>query len=315
MRRDRITVLAGGFGAARFLSGLVSVIPPERITVVVNTGDDISLHGLHISPDLDTVTYALAGMIDMERGWGIARDTFRALEALQRLGAPNEWFRLGDLDLATHLRRTALLRAGHTLTQATRAITEALGTRVRVLPMTDQPFTTRMLTAAGELHFQEYFVRDGCRPVVQGIRFEGQEASYPTSEVLESVAGATAVIVAPSNPIISIGPILALPGMRDALRAVKPVVGITPLIGGQAVKGPTVALMRAMGLEAQAYAVAEVYADFLSAFVLDEIDAAQVERVRAAGVRPVLAHTLMDTPAAAAALAQVALEAAASAVP
>ncbi len=306
-----ITVLAGGVGAARFLRGLVAVAPPDRVTAIVNTADDIELHGLRISPDLDTVTYTLAGLADAERGWGVARDTFAALAALRRLGAPDCWFQLGDRDLATHLRRTALLAAGRSLTQATQAIGAALGVRSRVLPMTDQRVTTRILTDSGELHFQEYFVRDACRPPVRGIRFDGLQEAYPSPEVLEAVSNASLVIVAPSNPVISIGPILALPGMRDALRAVHPVIAITPLIGGRAVKGPTVPLMQALGLEAQADAVASLYADFLTAFVLDETDAPRADRVRAAGVRPAVAQTLMDTPAAAEALARVVLEAAA----
>jgi len=305
-----ITVLAGGVGAARFLLGLMAVAPPERVTAIVNTADDIYLHGLRISPDVDTVTYTLAGLADAERGWGIAGDTFRALAALRDLGAPDCWFQLGDRDLATHVHRTALLAAGRSLTQATGAIAAALGVRSRVLPMTDQLVTTRILTDAGELHFQEYFVREACRPRVRGIRFEGLSQAYPSPEVLEAVGNASLVIIAPSNPVISIGPILALPGMRDALRAVHPVVAVTPLIGGRAVKGPTVPLMQALGLEAQADVVARLYADFLTTFVLDETDASRADRVHAAGVRPAVAQTLMATPAAAEALARAVLDAA-----
>jgi LPPG:FO 2-phospho-L-lactate transferase len=307
---QRIAVLAGGVGAARFLRGLVTVVAPERIAVIVNTGDDIHLHGLHVSPDLDTVMYTLAGIAHPEQGWGVAGDTFHALAALSRLEAPDTWFRLGDQDLATHLRRTALLAEGHTLTRATMALAGALGIRTRILPMTDLPMTTRVLTPSGELHLQEYFVREGFRPAVLGVRFEGREAAYPTAEVLEAIANATVVIVAPSNPIISIGPILALAGMREALRAAPPVVAITPLIGGRAVKGPTVELMRGSGLEPHAAAVAELYADLLTAFVLDSVDADAAERVRSAGVRVVTTDTRMDSPTAAARVARVALEAA-----
>lgn len=307
---QRIAVLAGGVGAARFLRGLVTVVPPEQIAVIVNTGDDITLHGLHVSPDLDTVMYTLAGIAHPEQGWGIANDTFQALTALSRLGAPETWFRLGDQDLATHLRRTALLAQGHTLTHATMALAGALGIRTRILPMSDLPMTTRVLTPAGELHLQEYFVREACRPPVQGVRFEGRETAYPTPEALEAIANATVVIVAPSNPIISIGPILALSGMREALRAAPPVVAITPLIGGRAVKGPTVEFMRGSGLEPHAAAVAQLYAEFLTAFVLDVVDADSAERVRAAGVLVATTDTRMDTPAAAARVARVALDAA-----
>jgi LPPG:FO 2-phospho-L-lactate transferase len=307
---QRIAVLAGGVGAARFLRGLVTVVAPERIAVIVNTGDDIHLHGLHVSPDLDTVMYTLAGIAHPEQGWGVAGDTFHALAALSRLEAPDTWFRLGDQDLATHLRRTALLAEGHTLTRATMALAGALGIRTRILPMTDLPMTTRVLTPSGELHLQEYFVREGFRPAVLGVRFEGREAAYPTAEVLEAIANATVVIVAPSNPIISIGPILALAGMREALRAAPPVVAITPLIGGRAVKGPTVELMRGSGLEPHAAAVAELYADLLTAFVLDSVDADAAERVRSAGVRVVTTDTRMDSPTAAARGARGALEAA-----
>jgi LPPG:FO 2-phospho-L-lactate transferase len=307
---QRIAVLAGGVGAARFLRGLVMVVPPEQIAVIVNTGDDIALHGLHVSPDLDTVMYALAGVAHPEQGWGIAGDTFHALAALGRLGAPDTWFRLGDQDLATHLRRTVLLAQGHTLTSATTALAAALGIRTRILPMTDLPVTTRVLTPNGELHLQEYFVREACRPPVLGVRFEGREAAYPTSEALEAIANATAVIVAPSNPIISIGPILALSGMREALRAAPPVVAITPLIGGRAVKGPTVELMRGTGLEPHAAAVAQLYADFLTAFVLDVVDADSAEQVRATGALVATTDTRLDTPEAAARVARVALESA-----
>ncbi len=315
MSGARITVLAGGVGAARFLRGLIRAVPPESVTVVVNTGDDITLHGLHVAPDLDTVLYTLAGIVHPEQGWGIDRDTFTALAALQRLGAPDTWFRLGDQDLATHLRRTALLGEGRTLTQATSALCAGLAVRTRILPMSDQPVTTRVRTPEAELHFQEYFVRESCRPRVLGVRFDGIAAAYPTPEVLESIGNATAVIVAPSNPVASIGPMLALPGMRDALRAVRPVVAVSPLIGGRAVKGPTVPFMEAAGLTPQADGVAQAYADFLTAFVLDFADADRAGSVRAAGVRPVLAHTLMDAPDASASLARATLEAAAATVP
>lgn len=315
MTGARITVLAGGVGAARFLRGLIRVVPPESVTVVVNTGDDITLHGLHVSPDLDTILYTMAGIAHPEQGWGIDADTFTALAALQRLGAPGTWFRLGDQDLATHLRRTALLAEGRTLTQATSALGAALAVRTQILPMSDQPVTTRVATPEGELHFQEYFVREGCRPRILAVRLDGIAAAYPTPEVLQSIGNATAVIVAPSNPVASIGPILALPGLRDALRAVRPVVAVSPLIGGRAVKGPTVSFMEAAGLAPQADGVARAYADFLTAFVMDHADAGRADRVRAAGVRPVLAETLMDTPAAGAALARATLEAAAATVP
>ncbi|MDP3768676.1 MAG: 2-phospho-L-lactate transferase, partial [Dehalococcoidia bacterium] len=223
-----IAVLAGGVGAARFLRGLVDVVDPASITVIGNTGDDDEFLGLHVSPDLDTVVYTLADAVNAETGWGLAGDTFVALEQAQRLGEET-WFRLGDKDIATHLKRTRLLRDGHSLSEATAAIAGAFGVKCRILPMSDEPVRTIVATDAGELSFQEYFVRRRWQDEVRALRFEGAEAARPAPGVLKAIAGAEVVIVAPSNPLVSIGPVLAVPGIRDALRETDaPVVAVSP---------------------------------------------------------------------------------------
>ena len=309
MAAKRIVALAGGVGAARFLAGLVRVIAPQKLFVIGNTGDDAEIHGLEISPDLDTVVYTLAGLADPVRGWGLEGDTFRCLQALGRLGAET-WFQLGDRDLATHLYRTERLRQGATLTEVTGEIAGALGVRARVVPMSDQPVRTRVETRRGSLDFQTYFVRRRARDAVLSVRLAGVEEARPAPGVLEAVAEARAVVVCPSNPILSIGPILAVPGIREALRNTRaPVAAISPIVGGRALKGPAARMMRSMGLRPSALQVAELYRDFLDVFVLDRLDESLAPRIEALGMRAVVTNTIMTGLTEKKALARVVVQA------
>jgi LPPG:FO 2-phospho-L-lactate transferase len=302
-----VVVLAGGVGAARFLRGLVRVVDPAEIVVIGNTGDDLWWHGLYIAPDLDTVTYWLAGRADEQRGWGIRGDTFVSQGALARLGAPN-WFQVGDQDLSTHLVRTAQLLDGVPLHRVTAELAARMGVATRIIPMSDQPVTTRLRTDRGDSHFQEYFVRDRCQPAVESIYWTGLKTSRPAPGIANAIADARAVLIAPSNPVISIGPILGVPGMRPLLQAARArTVAISPLIRGRAVKGPTVALMRAQGIAPDALGVARLYADIASGFVLDRADARLAPRVVALGYRLATVETLLDDPAMAADVALSAL--------
>jgi len=309
-----ITVLTGGTGGAKFVAGLASVVPARELTVIVNTGDDLTWWGLHVSPDLDSITYALAGMLSRERGWGIEGDTFHCLEAMRKMGSP-AWFRVGDRDLATHVWRTELLRDKKTLTEVTAEITGKLGVGARVLPMSDDRVETRVHTqvetADGTvsfledkaLSFQEYFVREGYRLPVREVRFEGAELARPAPGVLEALAQAEAVIIAPSNPITSIGPILAVPGIRKELKRTKaPIAAITPIIAGAAVSGPAGALMKAQGLPVSIAGVARSYADFLDLLIADECDSTFGAQVEGVAVR--YSSTLMKSEADQASLAR-----------
>jgi LPPG:FO 2-phospho-L-lactate transferase len=309
-----LVALAGGVGAARFLRGLVRVVPPEDVVVVVNTADDDTFHGLHVSPDLDSVTYTLAGAEHPEQGWGLAGETFVCIDALERYGS-STWFRLGDRDLATHLFRTELLRSGATLSDATAAITRAWGVQTRLVPMTDDPVSTRITvrTADGgttELRMQEWFVRDRAEPPVFAVRFEGAEAARPGPGVLDALEAAETVLICPSNPVISIGPILAVPGVRDVLRRRRDrVVGVSPIIAGAPVKGPADRLMQPLGVEVSCVGVARSYADVCGTLVIDAGDASRAPEVEALGVRAVVADTLMTDARVAAALARHTLDA------
>lgn len=304
-----VAILAGGVGAARFLQGLVQVVPPEQITAIVNTGDDLEFHGLHVSPDIDIVMYTLAGVVDQAKGWGIRDDTFACQEFLARYGEET-WFRLGDRDLATGLARTRLLRQGLSQSETTDRLRRCLGVTVRLLPMSDEPVRTEILTPDGFLPFQEYFVKRGQRDEVRGVRFRGIEEARPAPGVLEALEQADAIVVAPSNPFVSIGSILAVDGVRAALRLRRDrAVAVSPIIGGAAVKGPADRMLRGMGLEVSAFGVATVYQDLVGTFVLDERDAELVPRVRGLGVRAVVAPTLMRDLAAKRALAEAALAA------
>ncbi|HXA30443.1 MAG TPA: 2-phospho-L-lactate transferase [Candidatus Angelobacter sp.] len=306
----RIVALAGGVGAARFLRGLVRVVAPASVTVVVNTADDVERHGLWVSPDIDSVLYTLGGLHDEERGWGLRGETWNALAGLRALGEET-WFQLGDRDLATHVWRTSLMRSGLRLSVVTALQASALGVDVRVLPMSDDVVTTRVVCSGlGDLHFQEYFVREQCRPAIESIRFDGASAARPAPGVLEALASCDAVIVCPSNPVISIGPILAVPGVRAALRAVPRCVAVTPIVAGAALKGPAAEMLRASGVAVSAAGVAGLYSDFCSVMVVDRRDAAVAAEVEALGLRAVVTETVMASVADAAALASVVLRAA-----
>jgi LPPG:FO 2-phospho-L-lactate transferase len=312
-----IAVLAGGVGAARFLRGLVQVT--ESITAVVNTGDDTVLHGLTICPDLDTVTYTLAGEIDPERGWGLAGETWRAMEALERFArvrpagssAGGTWFGLGDADLATHLYRSHRLAEGATLSDVTAEVAEAFGVGVRLLPMSDDRIETRVVVAGeGEIGFQEYFVGRRHAVPITGVRFAGAESARPAPRVLAGLEEADVVVIAPSNPIVSIGPILAVPGVRDVLVARRDsVVAISPIVAGAALKGPADRMLRELGGESSVVEVARRYRDVVGALVIDVADAAFATAVEAEGVRCVVTPTVMRTSAVAAELASTALSA------
>ncbi|GIW19012.1 MAG: LPPG--FO 2-phospho-L-lactate transferase [Tepidiforma sp.] len=290
------TVLAGGVGASRFLQGLAMAVPPRDITVISNTGDDLEFAGLHVSPDTDIVIYALAGAVNPGTGWGLAGDTFAVVEALQRFGY-ERWFNLGDRDLATALHRTRLLREGWPMHRVAADLARAWGLECRILPMSDEPVRTIVLGPGGELPFQEYMVRLRAEPEVQGFRFAGAEAARPAPGVLEAVREARAVILAPSNPFVSIGPILAVPGIREALAETRAVrAAISPVIAGQVVKGPAGRMLAALGHEVSALGVARLYAGLIDLFVLDTADAALAPAVEALGMRALVTETLMTTP-------------------
>lgn len=294
----RIVVLAGGVGAARFLGGLVAVAPESQLTVIGNTGDDFTVHGLHVSPDLDTVSYSLAGLGDWERGWGLRDETWAASEQFRRLG-DDTWFQLGDHDLATHVWRTEQLRRGRPLSEITSRLAERLGLGFTLLPMTDQAVVTRVLTSDGrDLHIQEYLVREGCRPDIGRIEYRGIERARPAPGVLDAIRVADLVVIAPSNPVISIGPILAVPGLRAELMASPQVIAVSPIVAGEAVKGPAAAMLQNLGVECSSVGVAALYSDLISDLVIDQQDAGLADAVIAAGVRPHFCDTLMVDQAA-----------------
>ena len=303
-----MVVLTGGTGGAKFVDALKQLLPARKLTLVVNTGDDLEWWGLHVSPDLDSIMYVLAGMLRKERGWGVDGDTFECVEAMRRMNAP-AWFRAGDRDLATHLTRTQLLASGRTLSEATAEIASALGVQSRILPMSDARVETRVTTPEGELSFQEYFVRERYRPEVRGVRFVGAEQASPAPGVLESIKSAEAVLLGTSNPITSIGPILAVPGIRQALRETQALVAaISPIVGGAAVSGPAGALMAAQGLPVSIAGVALAYRDFLDLLIVDERDSKAAEELRLSGLQVHCAQTIMKTADEKAALAATVLE-------
>jgi LPPG:FO 2-phospho-L-lactate transferase len=304
-----ITVLTGGTGGAKFVQGLMQVVPPRDLTLIVNTGDDLEWWGLHVSPDLDSILYALAGRLSRERGWGVDGDTFHCLEQMRRLGAP-AWFQLGDCDLATHLARTRLLRSGQSLTEATAELARGYGVAARVLPMSDHRVETRVQTASGELSFQEYFVRERYQPEALAVRFAGADAARPAPGLLDAIRDADAVLIAPSNPVTSIGPILAVPEIREALRATDaPIAAVSPIVGGTAVTGPAAALMRTQGGEASTRGVVHAYQDFLNVLVIDERDRAERALI-AEDIQVEVTNTIMRSDEAKASLARFTLDAA-----
>jgi len=309
----RVTALAGGIGAGKFLRGLVRVVPPHDVTAIVNTADDVRMHGLHVSPDLDSVIYWLGDVFDRERGWGRRGETFRATEELSSFDPEAAWFNLGDLDLATHLFRTRRLTEGATLSETMRAITARFGVRTRVLPMSDDPVTTRVTVLVhGEevdLHFQEYWVRRRAQDEVKHLRYAGAKRARPGPGVLEAIAEADAVVICPSNPVASIGPILAVLGIRDALAARRAhVVGISGIVGGAPLAGMADKLMPAVGVEVTAAGAADCYRGLLGAWVIDEADRPLAPRIEGSGIRVGVTDTIMRDDAAAEALARFALD-------
>ena len=289
----KVAALAGGVGGSKLLVGLQRALPDGALTAVVNTGDDAVIYDVHVSPDVDIVTYWLAGIADVERGWGLVGDTFEVVDSLARLGV-DAWFRLGDRDLATCMHRTSHLRQGLTLSTITDEIRRALGVPTQVIPMSDDPVATRIDTADGRtLEFQEYFVKERCEPEVSGVRFAGLADAKPAPGVLEALREADVVIVCPSNPVVSIGPILALPEVRDVLREHPDVVAVSPIVGGKPLKGPADRLMPALGAEVSALGVATLYADFCNRFVVDVLDDAIKPEIEALGMETSALDTIM----------------------
>lgn len=295
-----ITALAGGVGAARFLEGLIRVVSNEELSVIVNTGDDIELYGLHISPDIDIVIYTLAGIVDEAKGWGIKGDTFNCLEALQRYGY-DTWFILGDKDLATHIHRTALLKKGLKLSEVIDKERTALGVKARIIPMTDDRVETMIVTDKGVMHFQEYLIKRKAQDEVLNVIFKNIEKARPANGVIDSIMRSRGIIICPSNPIVSIGTILSVPGIRDSLKETKAkIVGISPLIAGATVKGPADKLMNSLATQLQikkedvsAYGVAKLYRDFLDVFIIDNLDVKLKEKIEALGIKVLVTDTIM----------------------
>lgn len=304
-----LAALAGGVGAARLLAGAVDVVPAADIAIVANTADDLVIHGLHVSPDLDTVTYTLAAANNAELGWGLAGETWQAMDALARYD-DQTWFRLGDRDLGTHLFRTRRLAEGAPLSTVTAEITAAWGLGVRLLPMTDDPVATVVTIDGEDVAFQDYFVRRRHAVPIDGVRFDGASSARPGPGVLEAIEEAEVVLVCPSNPIVSIGPILAVPGVREALTARRDrVVAVSPIVGGAAIKGPAARMLTELGHEASVVGVARLYAPWAATLVVDEADANLAAAVETTGMRCVVAPTVMHDRATAGALTRTILEA------
>lgn len=303
-----ITVLTGGTGGAKFVDGLRQVVPAEELTIIVNTGDDLLWWGLYVSPDIDSITYVLAGLLSKERGWGVKGDTFQCLQAMGQLGQPI-WFHTGDRDLAVHLVRSQLLAQGRTLSETTLEIANRLDVKARILPMSDSRVETRVMTPIGELSFEEYFVQRWYQDPVESVRFAGAAEAEPAPGVMEAIRSASIVLLAPSNPVTSIGPILAVPGIRDALRQTSGVVAaVSPIVGGAAVSGPAGILMASQGLPVSIAGLAQAYADFLDVLIVDNKDAEASEGVRRSGFRVHCTETLMRSAADKEALARAVLD-------
>ncbi len=287
----KVVALAGGVGGAKLVDGLAAVLPPDDLTVVVNTGDDFEHLGLTICPDLDTVTYTLAGIANPETGWGRGDETWSFMDSLQALGGPT-WFKLGDRDLALHVDRTARLRAGEPLSQITRRVCDQLGISVVVIPMSDDPVRTAVQTDQGRLAFQEYFVARRCEPEVRGFTFEGAENAALAPGIESALHDCDLVVLCPSNPWVSLDPILGVPGMLPALGG-RPAIGVSPIVGGKAIKGPAAKMFRELGVEPSATAVAEHYAKLLDALLIDTVDTGQVDAIGALGVQSLVTNTVM----------------------
>jgi LPPG:FO 2-phospho-L-lactate transferase len=313
----RVCAIAGGVGSARFLAGLVRVVDPSEVTVIGNTGDDERVRGLHVSPDVDTVLYHLAGETDWERGWGIADESFvandRYVSLVERAGVDadmQEWFGLGDRDLATNMFRTRLLDAGRSLSFAVDALRRAMGIASTVLPMSDTSVRTELITAGGErLDFQTYFVRRQHGDDISAVDFVGADAASPATGVLEAIAGADVLVIPPSNPIVTVAPVLAVSGVRDAIAASGATrIAVSPIVGGRAIKGPLEALLRSFGHDVSPAGVAAIYGGLVDVFVLDEQDAGSAPAIEALGMRAVVCDTIMSSPEAAARLAKDVLD-------
>jgi LPPG:FO 2-phospho-L-lactate transferase len=304
-----MVVLTGGTGGAKFIDGLQQVIPQEELTIVVNTGDDLRWWGLYVSPDIDSIMYVLAGLLSSERGWGVKGDTFYCLKSMREMGQPT-WFQLGDRDLAIHLLRSQLLAEGRSLTQATAEIATKLQVRARLLPMSDDPVETRVGTPSGELSFEEYFVQRWYQDPVNYVHFAGSEVSHPAPGVIEAILAARHVILAPSNPVTSIGPILAVPGIREALQQTPArVAAVSPIVGNAAVAGPAATLMAAQGMEVSISGVAQAYRDFLDVLIVDERDTHAAARLSQTGLLVHCVPTIMRSRSDKANLAQAVLAA------
>ncbi|MFQ3201675.1 MAG: LPPG:FO 2-phospho-L-lactate transferase [Zhongshania sp.] len=310
----KVLALSGGVGGAKLCRGLAALLAVEQLTIVANTGDDFDYWDLRICPDLDSVMYALADLNDEQRGWGLRDETWRTLIAMRRLGG-DEWFQIGDQDLATHILRTQLLRADQSLSAVTQQIAAGLGIKHILLPMSEQSVATKVNTDQGWLDFQQYFVRDQCQPVVRELHFEGADDAQLNPQVHSLLMGEalTAIVVCPSNPFVSIDPILSLPRCRRLLmESSAPVIAVSPIIAGRAVKGPAAKMMRELDMPATAFAVAEYYGDLLDGFVLDEADAQYAEDIEALGIKVLVAPTLMSDLSSKIALADAVLDFAAS---
>ena len=292
--RERVTVLSGGIGGVKLVEGLQELLDPDALSVICNTGDDQEFWGLHVSPDVDTVLYTLSGLINRDQGWGLDSESFQALELLERYGEPT-WFKLGDRDLATHILRTEWLREGQRLTEVTAELARRLGIACAVIPMSDDRLRTVVVTPDGELDFQEYFVRRRFETPVDEVRFDGAALALPSPEALAAILGASTVMIAPSNPIASVGPMLAIRGLKEALaQATGMRIAISPLIGGEAVKGPTVPMMQAAGLPITPVGVAQAYEGLLDAIVIDRQDVAFKPALESEGLRVLVTDTLME---------------------
>lgn len=300
-----VTVMCGGVGAARFLRALLMIIDPANVTAIINTADDVTLHGLHISPDIDTCTYTLADAINPETGWGLAGETWQAMESLSRYGGI-DWFNLGDRDLGTHLYRTQRLSEGASLTEVTAEIAHAWDLKLTMLPVTNDPIETRVMTPdEGEIGFQEYFVRRKHDVAITAARFVGADQARPAPGVIEAIETSDVIVIAPSNPVVSIGPLLAVPGVLNALHARwSDSVAISPIIGGAALKGPADRMLRELGHEPSVVGVAGMYRELAATLVIDEADRDSADQVRSAGMTPVVTNTIMSDPAVSAALAR-----------
>ncbi len=290
-----LTILAGGTGSAKLIRGLASVYPQEKLTIIANVGDNYRLYGLYLCPDIDTAMYTLAGILDRHKGWGVKGDSFNTLKMLGKYGGET-WFRLGDRDLATHLYRTWLLSQGYSLSQATAKLAEALGVKARIIPATDDPLETYITTAeAGTIHLQEFWVKRGGKDKVLAVEYRGVEKARPAPGVIQAIEKAEAVILPPANPITSIGPTLAIPGIKEALKKAEKVLAVSPLRGGKPFSGPAAKLMQGLNLEASTLTIAKLYREFLNIIVVDEADRNLKPEIERLGIRCHVARTLMDS--------------------